>query len=41
MSSSSSSVANPPSNGFENEMQMVLVTTPENSSISIGDDDFE
>ncbi|KAI5408486.1 probable WRKY transcription factor 25 [Lathyrus oleraceus] len=41
MSSSSSSLANPPSSQFGNDMQMVLVATPENSSVSVGDDDFE
>ncbi|AES69538.1 putative transcription factor WRKY family [Medicago truncatula] len=42
MSSSSLSHANPPpSNHFGNEIQMDLVATPENSSISIGDDEFE
>lgn len=41
MSSSSSSLANPPSNQYGNDMQMVLVATPENSSISVGDDEYE
>jgi len=42
MSSSSSSLANPPpSSHFGNEIQMDLVATPENSSISVGDDEFE